>query len=292
MSSTRFTALADRLVGDGYVIQAAQAAQQRANQLDLLFEHRRIPNVGWDDLTIELLLLHVAQLDSNNFAANAGVGEREARCFSHIVRSRHFHLGHGVGRSGDLGASQPKAAGSSALAALTEKMALHAIRLSGVAAANACLVLPLATGMALVMALLTLKSHFDRLQYQIPGNAKRASSTVAGDQTTTTNHQPAALASQPTATTTEVSATARAITTTTATTTTSVTASDAASSVALASSSSSKPNRQYVIWPRIDQKTCLKSILTAGPTNTTGTCYYNVTVGTTLNSLDCIGSRS
>ena len=48
---------------------------------------------------------------SNNFPDNVGVGEREARVFSRLVRARHGHLGHGMGRSGDVQEPQPKAAG-------------------------------------------------------------------------------------------------------------------------------------------------------------------------------------
>lgn len=50
-------------------------------------------------------------MDSNNFLANVGVGEREARVASALVRRRHYGLAHGMGRSGDLTAEQPKAAG-------------------------------------------------------------------------------------------------------------------------------------------------------------------------------------
>ena len=52
-------------------------------------------------------------MDSNNFSGNVGVGEREGRVASEVVRRRHFGLSHGMGRSGDVTAVQPKAAGSS-----------------------------------------------------------------------------------------------------------------------------------------------------------------------------------
>jgi hypothetical protein len=45
-------------------------------------------------------------------AENVGVGEREARIASKLVARRHYHLGHGIGRSGDIAAVQPKAAGT------------------------------------------------------------------------------------------------------------------------------------------------------------------------------------
>lgn len=90
-------------------------------------------------------------MDSNNFVDNVGAGEREARIFSSLVTKRHYNLGrcanvieyvvkhlcwivsdsytvflllfffagHGIGRSGELCATQPKAAGSSLLYART-----------------------------------------------------------------------------------------------------------------------------------------------------------------------------
>lgn len=115
---------------------------------------------------------------------NAGLGEREARIVSQIVARRHFRLGHGVGRSGDIAAIQPKAAGSSLLARIAERMALDLLKMSGATRTKACIVLPVATGMSIVLTLLTLKAD--------------------------------------------------------------------------------KPDAKYVLWHRIDQKTCFKAIITAG----------------------------
>ena len=50
----------------------------------------------------------LAFMDSNNFRGAAGVGEREARVASALVARRHWNLGHGIGRSGDIAAEQPK----------------------------------------------------------------------------------------------------------------------------------------------------------------------------------------
>ncbi len=47
-------------------------------------------------------------MDSNNFVDNVGVGEREARVASELVARRHYRLAHGIGRSGDVSAEQPK----------------------------------------------------------------------------------------------------------------------------------------------------------------------------------------
>ena len=40
-------------------------------------------------------------------------------------------LGHGIGRSGDIAAVQPKAAGSSVIMRLTNAMVMDALRLAG-----------------------------------------------------------------------------------------------------------------------------------------------------------------
>ena len=47
-------------------------------------------------------------MDSNNFLDNVGVGEREARVACSLVAKRHYRLAHGMGRSGDVAAEQPK----------------------------------------------------------------------------------------------------------------------------------------------------------------------------------------
>ena len=85
-------------------------------------------------------------MDSNNFLDNVG-GEREARVFSPIVARRHWNLAHGIGRSGDVAAEQPKAAGS-LLAKLTNLRCRRHAR-AGLQDMGPALVLPLATGMTL-----------------------------------------------------------------------------------------------------------------------------------------------
>lgn len=57
-----------------------------------------------------------------------GAGEREGRIYSTLVSSRHFGLGHGIGRSGDVMEPQPKAVGSSALLRLCLRLTLDAVR--------------------------------------------------------------------------------------------------------------------------------------------------------------------
>eukprot|EP00741_Cyanophora_paradoxa_P001651 tig00000498_g1602.t1 len=142
-----------------YARQAQQGRRRRENLIKSLLSQRRLPDEGWDEETIELFLHELAAMDSNNFVDNVGVGEREARVYSGIVARRHYRMAHGVGRSGDVAASQPKAAGSSLVNSITRRLALDAVRICGFVDAASVLVLPLATGMAITMALLALRQQ-------------------------------------------------------------------------------------------------------------------------------------
>jgi O-phospho-L-seryl-tRNASec:L-selenocysteinyl-tRNA synthase len=166
------------------VQQGLDAVRSHQKLVTTLLAQRRLPDEGWDEPSVELLLQTLSAMDSNNFRGSAGAGEREARVFSALVARRHFHLAHGVGRSGDVAAVQPKAAGSSLLVQLANALARDVLRLAGMQAVQAALVLPVATGMSLMLVLLQLKE--------------------------------------------------------------------------------AKPDARYVVWPRIDQKSCFKSILAAG----------------------------
>jgi O-phospho-L-seryl-tRNASec:L-selenocysteinyl-tRNA synthase len=184
MNATNFD-LAGGVIGASYAARGAQEASRREAAMTRLLSQRQMPNEGWSDAHIELLLRELASMDSNNYVGNAGVGEREGRVFSAIVKRRHFDFSHGVGRSGELRAMQPKAAGSSLVAAMCEWFAMHALRIAGYSELKACVVLPAATGVALMLALLALRPVRPR-------------------------------------------------------------------------------DARFVIWPRIDQKTCFKSLLSAG----------------------------
>ena len=127
---------------------------------------------------------HFADMDSNNFPSNCGVGEREGRIYSGLVARRHWNLAHGVGRSGDLREPQPKAAGSSTMVALTNALVVDWLKFNGARSVKEAFVAPVATGMAMVLCLMTLRFK--------------------------------------------------------------------------------RPDAKYVVWSRIDQKSCFKAIITAG----------------------------
>lgn len=175
--------IASEIINKSYIDLAIDSLHSREKIVKKLLCNRVLPTEGLDDLTIKHLLLSLAEMDTNNFPNKIGVGERESRLYSNLVAERHFYMGHGIGRSGDINAVQPKAAGSSLMLKLTEYLALDAIKTMGMQFIESLLVLPLATGMTMSLVLLTLQ----RL----------------------------------------------------------------------------KPTAKYVLWPRIDQKTCLKCIITA-----------------------------
>ena len=93
---------ASAFVRASYIKQGIQGLGSRQNLLASLLAERRMPLHGWDDLQIEYVLNELAMMDSNNFPSNIGVGEREGRVYSSMVAKRHFHLSHGIGRSGDI----------------------------------------------------------------------------------------------------------------------------------------------------------------------------------------------
>lgn len=97
-------------------------------------------------------------MDSNNFISKSGVGEREGRVACDLVRKRHYNLSHGIGRSGDLTENQPKAAGSSLLSQLVNELLLDFVHMTGIKSAKKCILFPVATGMAMMLSLLSFKS--------------------------------------------------------------------------------------------------------------------------------------
>ena len=164
MPKTSFTdtleSVAASLLKDATV--EVKSAVEAENRLEALFsnllQHKVLPEEGWSDGLITSFLHRISQLDSNNFLGNVGAGEREGRVYSNLVRERHFQLAHGIGRSGDVAAVQPKAIGSSVLNKLTTNFVLHLLKKSlNMNEINAVLLLPMATGMAMSLVLLALR---------------------------------------------------------------------------------------------------------------------------------------
>jgi len=99
---------------------------------------------------------------------NSGVGEREGKIYSHLVAERNFGLGHGIGRSGDISALQPKALGSSLLVALTTGIVQNMLKtIYGLHWIQEVSLFPMATGMTLSLLLMTMKSTKPTAEYVI-----------------------------------------------------------------------------------------------------------------------------
>eukprot|EP00397_Hematodinium_sp_SG-2012_P033452 GEMP01035745.1.p1 GENE.GEMP01035745.1~~GEMP01035745.1.p1 ORF type:complete len:479 (+),score=103.76 GEMP01035745.1:22-1437(+) len=153
------------LLTESYSQQAEQARNSRTKLITNLLSHRKLPQKGWTDHDIRIFLEELASSDANNALGNVGAGEREGRVLNRLVYDRHFGLAHGIGRSGDVMAQQPKAPGSSLIVQLTKYLALDAIQLSGLKAAKSCVVLPVATGMAMAMVFLTMRQKNPSAKY-------------------------------------------------------------------------------------------------------------------------------
>lgn len=159
MEKKDFFSKAAEIVGQNYAKIAEESINSSENKIMDLLNHRAIPKEPFDKLTIESLLNKLALMDTNNYAGNCGVGEREGRIYSSMVCERNYSLGHGIGRSGDVNALQPKAIGSSLIVKLTKAMTLNIMnKVLGLTSIKDALILPFATGMSLTLTLLTISS--------------------------------------------------------------------------------------------------------------------------------------
>lgn len=131
---------------------AREGLSSSLNQLSSIFQQRRLPELGYSNQQIELLLHQLSLMESNNFPTLSGVGEREGRVFSDLVHRRHYGFAHGVGRSGGIAAYQPKAAGSFLISKLTPLLVRDilesACNLRKSLEGGVC-ILPVCTGMGL-----------------------------------------------------------------------------------------------------------------------------------------------
>jgi len=88
-----------------------------------------------------------------------GVGEREGHIICDLVLLRKIGFGNGIGRSGDLTESQPKAVGSSTIYRLTVHLVLDAIRRGSGLKVEFGLVVPICTGMSMNLVLSSLRNN-------------------------------------------------------------------------------------------------------------------------------------
>ncbi|KRY66503.1 O-phosphoseryl-tRNA(Sec) selenium transferase, partial [Trichinella pseudospiralis] len=151
-----FWKLLSDMLPSHYQSRAEDAIRARQRKLDHVLI-QAIQKDAWEDSDIEALLNLLASMDSNNFYKVSGVGEREGRVFSAMVKRRNYGMIHGIGRSGDLAELQPKALGSSLLNALSNALALNVIHISGISKCKKCIIIPVATGMAMTLCLMSFR---------------------------------------------------------------------------------------------------------------------------------------
>ncbi len=114
--------------------------------------NRRIfPEKSMTDPQLELMVQILSSMDTDKDPEAARVGEREARVASPYVASLAADFNHGIGRSGQLTAPQPKAAGASLMQQLANSVALDAIKKLGLSNVKAGLVTPVSTGMSIAL---------------------------------------------------------------------------------------------------------------------------------------------
>ena len=191
MDSVKNTDLASQIVNNTYVTQGVNALNARHKMFTDLLSQRRMPDEGWEDATIEYLLMQLSMMDSNNFASNVGVGERSAYIFNLGVEA-YVWIGSRYRPQRRCHSCTAKSSRLVLIVQLSQAMMLNLFKISGILNTKKCVILPCATGMSLALTLLTLKS------------------TIAE------------------------------------------------------SNPEMAEKKKYVIWNRIDQKACFKSIFTAG----------------------------
>ncbi len=117
--------------GSRYVKSGAQNLNHEQQVISSLLSQRCIPRLGWHETLIEMFLHELATMDSNNRTGNVGVGEREGRLASSLASRRCYRMSHGVGRSGDIAAVQPKAIGSCLLHQICNFLVKDALIIAG-----------------------------------------------------------------------------------------------------------------------------------------------------------------
>jgi O-phospho-L-seryl-tRNASec:L-selenocysteinyl-tRNA synthase len=139
-------------VPDSMVKHGLLVLRAKLRPIRVLFEERRVPEKGWDDEVINFLLKVLSLMDTDKDPESARIGEREARVASPFVSELAQGFCHGVGRSGNVTAPQPKASGGSLMYFFANKLALDMLQRMGAPNLDSACVVPVATGMAVGLA--------------------------------------------------------------------------------------------------------------------------------------------
>ncbi|MBN2155604.1 MAG: O-phosphoseryl-tRNA(Sec) selenium transferase [Candidatus Lokiarchaeota archaeon] len=131
--------------------------------MEIVLTQRTIPEKGWSDTQIRFFLEFLANLDSNNDPQAMRIGEREARVSTPILYDLTAGFIHGIGRSGNLKAAQPKAVGGSILNSLSDSFALNILKKHGLKSLQGAMTVPMGTGMTLMLAIKGILHQFSEL---------------------------------------------------------------------------------------------------------------------------------
>ena len=133
-----------------------------------VLNRRLFPEKALSDLQLEMMLQLLSSLDTDKDPEAARVGEREARVASPFIGRLSAGFNHGVGRSGQLAAPQPKAPGASLMQQVANNVALDAIRKLGLSNMKSGIVTPLSTGMSISLILSALRREYGVKQILFP----------------------------------------------------------------------------------------------------------------------------
>lgn len=145
------------LIPENMLDRGAIVLESQLDPLRILFEQRRVPEEGWNDSQIKLLLTILSLMDTDKDPQAARVGEREARVASPLVSELAADFCHGIGRSGEIYAPQPKAPGASIMYTIVNKLASDAIRRFGAPNLKHAFLLPLPTGMSIGLTISAMR---------------------------------------------------------------------------------------------------------------------------------------
>ena len=121
--------------------------------MENLLHQMKPPQYGWTDSQITWFLQMLSSMDSNNDLEAYRIGEREARISTTILNDLAGGFAHGIGRSGDIKAPQPKATGGSIINFLTDRLVLFFLKERGLVNVKDAITLPLSTGMTLALTI-------------------------------------------------------------------------------------------------------------------------------------------
>ncbi|TFH29641.1 MAG: O-phosphoseryl-tRNA(Sec) selenium transferase [Promethearchaeota archaeon] len=155
-----FQKLAHLGVPDHMLLRSSIGFQAHWKSITNLFDQRALPEEPWDESKIKQLLSILNFLDSDKDPGSIRIGEREGRIATPYLADLCGNFCHGVGRSGNLTAAQPKAAGASLLQNLTNKLVLSLINSVGIPNLKGALTVPMGTGMSIALSLRGCFNHF------------------------------------------------------------------------------------------------------------------------------------